>query len=380
MTISKNIYFLGLISGGFLSFNFVGFNPVYIYMVFLMALNLLFFFEEGNYRIKKYTLIMMLIAILLLVIQMLGVSFNKKEIMYYGNTNFITILIFIISILYSLFCIEFYFKNKQMIDLKILYSNLSKFLFTFFLIELLTRILNGNPSLGIIYGFKDSFLFFDSNFTSLVLLSFFNYYQYLHNKRRYNGRLIRFSLFVFICLTFSRAAIFTVILSYLIFYKDKNAIWKAYICLCLYLIVFFILSYLYVFDSFSFLNIDGSFNSKFYIVDVAIFIYEKLNFWSLLFGIGLGNFSNYTNIFAHNIFVTIIIEFGLIGFSLFVIVIFYTCKITKNGAIYIWLSVFICGLSLFGSYSPYVFITIALIYIEEVNERFKKNICNNTNI
>lgn len=74
---------------------------------------------------------------------------------------------------------------------------------------------------------------------------------------------------------------------------------------------------LYLFDDVNFLNIDGSFNSKFYIVNKAMELYEQLPHFSIMFGLGLGNFDKFTEIFAHNIFVTMFMEMGIVGTLLF---------------------------------------------------------------
>ena len=109
---------------------------------------------------------------------------------------------------------------------------------------------------------------------------------------------------------------------------------------------------------------DGRFNSKFDMISQAFEFYTTQSLMTHMFGVGLGNTEQLLGIFAHNIYVTLVLEFGFIGSFLFITFIFYSLKKTNFNSLYIWLPVCISGISLFGAYSPFLFILNAVIYNE----------------
>lgn len=358
-----------ILSGMFFSFfsinDFWFINPTYYFITILLCITWIKVSTEKKAHDFSVSLVMM--ASVFFVSQIFALYITHKSISLDTALNIKTFIIFVISVLYGCVISEFY--DVKSINRYRIYKRLSKFIIVFFVIELLLRIYNGNLNNTWLYAFKSSQLYFDSNFASLVLLSFFMLYLFLFNLKVYQDRYTLIILFILILLTFSRAAIATSIISYVIFYNHRTFRKKALISFVLYLITFLTLCVAYIIFKDSFVSIDGSFNSKFYIVKEAINVLEKESLGSLIFGIGLGNFEDITGIFAHNIFVTFIVETGVVGtltFSMFVI---YTCIRTKLNSLYVLLPMVICGLSLFGSYSPYIFSILAIIVMEtEINE------------
>lgn len=87
------------------------------------------------------------------------------------------------------------------------------------------------------------------------------------------------------------------------------------------------------------------------------------------FGIGMGNTSQFIGIFAHNIFVTMILEMGIVGTVLFLLYVFYTLKLSNGYALFIWVPIFVGGISLFSAFSPFAFIICALICCENMVDK-----------
>ena len=171
-------------------------------------------------------------------------------------------------------------------------------------------------------------------------------------------------LIILLIFTFSRAAIIASLFSFF-FYITTGKYFKhlAIILLCVIVYISMVLINVYLGGE-NFANIDGSFNSKFHIISVAYDIYNNLPFILKLTGIGLANFVNYGGIFAHNIVVTLIFEFGYIGIALFILYISYLYLKTKGDLMYLLLPVLVCGASLFSAYFAFFFILASLTLIE----------------
>lgn len=335
-------------------------NPTYYFILILLCMTWIKVSTETKFN--EFSVALFLMASIFFISQIFALYLTYNSVILGNVLNVKTFIIFVISILYGCVINEFY--DKNVINRQRIYGVLSKFIIIFFLIELLLRIYNGNLDNTWLYAFKASQLYFDSNFASLVLLSFFMLYLFLYNKKVYRDKYILIILFVFILFTFSRAAIATSIISYIIFFNHKTYRKKAIFSFVLYMVTFITLCVMYVIFKDSFIGFDGSFNSKFYIVKAAIAVFERESIGNVIFGIGLGNFEDITGIFAHNIFVTFIVETGIVGTLTFLIFIIYTCIKTKLNSLYILLPMVICGLSLFGSYSPYIFSILAIIVME----------------
>ncbi|MCG9482660.1 hypothetical protein MCL30_12810, partial [Acinetobacter pittii] len=115
----------------------------------------------------------------------------------------------------------------------------------------------------------------------------------------------------------------------------------------------------------SFVDVDGSFNTKFYFISIAINDYPLVPLVNKLFGIGLNNFFYYSDgFFAHNIFVTFLYEFGLLGFLIFLCFIFYSYRKIGKDFTYILMPLLVAGFSLFSAYMPFFFVLLACMYIE----------------
>lgn len=362
----ENIILSGLFFSFFSIHDFWFINPTYYFIAILLCMAWIKISTEK--KAHEFSVALILMAGIFFISQMFALYLTHKSVMLDNALNIKTYIIFVISILYGCVISEFY--DIEKINRQRIYWVLSKAMIIFFFIELLLRLYNGNLNNTWLYAFKASQLYFDSNFASLVLLSFFMLYLFLYNKKIYQDKYTIIILFVFILLTFSRAAIATSIIAYVIFFNHNTYRKKALISFVLYILTFIILCVMYIIFKDSFVGFDGSFNSKFYIVKAAVGVLEKESIGNVIFGIGLGNFEDITGIFAHNIFVTFIVETGIVGTLTFLVFIIYTCIKTKLDSLYVLLPMVICGLSLFGAYSPYIFVILAIIVMEtEANEK-----------
>ncbi|HCB3268873.1 TPA: O-antigen ligase family protein, partial [Citrobacter amalonaticus] len=318
-------------------------------------------------KINKFTLVTMLCCIAFLASQILGIRLVAN---YPEGPNYLTPLLFVYSILISTVVIETIQPIKYIHRLAI-YKKVYNVAVFFLVIELISRILNYNSNKDGFYALKYSVLYFDSNFTGLVILALCSFLLYLKYVKLYDLKQQRRILYVLLIATFSRAAIVAMIVTRIGLANPKKVKSRSYIMLACAAVIFSMMAVEYIYQSESFSDIDGSFNSKFYIINQALALYDKLPFMVHLFGIGLGNTSQFLGIFAHNMYVTLILEMGWFGTTLFVLYIIYTLRISNGYAMYIWLPVFISGISLFSAYSPFIFIIVSLISCE--NMKVKEN-------
>lgn len=358
--IKNERYILLLCCCTFFSINYLPINLIYILVFFLFILGFSHFLLKMT--IKKYSIYFFLFPVLFLLSQFLGLHFNKFY--FNNNVNILSPLLFFISWFLSFFLLQGlpYIPKERRI---IIYNKLIKYSIIFFILEFITRLFLYQGNKEFIYAFKKSFFYFDSNFTGLVILSILAFSLYIEYRLKIANK-TKYILLLLIILTLSRSAIFTSFIliiitnNYLLNFKSKS-----YFLLSIILIIFSYMSIEYIFFSGNYQSIDGSFNSKFYIVKEAFHLYSTLPIENKLFGIGLGNTDLFLNIFAHNIFVTMFLEFGIIGSLLFIIFIIYSLFNSNHYCLFIWFPILIAGISLFGAYSPYLFIINAIIYFEE---------------
>lgn len=246
-----------------------------------------------------------------------------------------------------------------------IYNFIYNILIFFMILEFLLRIVNSSHT-GSFYDYKWSLLYFDSNFVSFIILFFLMFAVFLKEKNIFNIGKIRFSLLIILLiLTFSRASIVSFIVTY--FFVKSGSKYKTPI------FILFLISYFYAATDLvgkytsgtSYVDVDGSFNSKFYLISVAIDNYDSVPLVNKIFGIGLSNFLYYSGgIFAHNIFITLFYEFGILGTLMFVFFLVYSYFKIGKDITYIYIPLLVVGFSLFSAYVPFLFVLIACMYIE----------------
>ncbi|WP_262734782.1 O-antigen ligase family protein [Acinetobacter ursingii] len=241
----------------------------------------------------------------------LYVAFLIWHLVYLGSDPGM-ILNAIISILcFPIFL--FYMKDLNIRQIKI-FLNIC---IVYLLIEVIWRLLHpvyeidkrelvSQDGSGWYYPYKmSSFIFTDSNYVALHIFCLI--FISLLFRLKWHSLI----LFILMMLTISRSGILGAIIIFLYFYIDSTKFSKylrpLFVCA-------FIFGIFYLLLNISVLT-DGSFNSKFFIINSAI-EYTKSHFvlFDYIFGVGLSHSFDLIDIGAHNIFVVLLFETGVLGF------------------------------------------------------------------
>ncbi len=360
ITIKNKDYLLLILCCSFISFNSFPINLIYILGLLLILFGVMTLCIK--LKLNKLTIIYCLFSSLFLISQVTGLYFSS--VTYTININYLSPLLFYFSWLLSIFIPNVILKTSYL-ERKIIYVKSINISIIFLSIELLSRTLLYESSRGFIYALKSSYFYFDSNFAGLVITSLIAFAIYLNKVLEVKVKKQIFLLFVLLLLTFSRAAIVAGIIIIIIYHSIVRFRLKSYFTLLATFFTFSYLLYQYLYLDINFRDLDGSFNSKFYIFSIAEDLYSSLPVDLKFFGIGMGNAESFLGIFAHNIYVTFFLEFGIIGSVVFLSFTAYSLYISKSYTIILWLPIFICGISLFSAYSPFIFIINAIIISEE---------------
>jgi len=359
----SNIILFLVMFTSFFSIAKIGFNPTYLIgfsLIFIYSLNVLF-----QKSIQKNVIPFLLFFLVLLVFQSISFIYNPTP----ESKTFLSSALFLYSILLTP---VFMWGVKKTKERKKMYKCIFTVLLIFLLIELIVRVYMGGGVSSDFYMYKKGFFYYDSNFTGLVILNFLFLFLYLSKRNIYKASNIKFILlWLFLFLTISRASILTAIIVAILFNNLNHIKFKSTLLLGIGFTLVFMLYGLSV-AGVSFVEYDGSFNSKFSIIIKALVAYEDyFSQINKLFGIGLGNTKYILEVFAHNIAVTFVLEFGILGSAVIIYFMYYISKKTNGMALIIIIPNLIEGFSLFSAYSPFVFISLGVIYHEETNTSVK---------
>lgn len=338
-------------------------NPIYILGLILILVGIAL---VDITKIDKVFLLYFFYFICTLCCFGIGLYFFSKQA---SNIVYLSSFLYLYCILMGMQTI-ISAKNLTLYRRQTVYHYSYNFLIIFLILDLISRLINtGSFSINF-YNYKHGWFYFDSNFTGLVIALFLMFAVFLKkNKKYYLSQFKFFVLFLLLLSTFSRASIFSFIVSYLVLkYAGRYMVGFASILLILFIYIFYNMVNRYISGE-SFVEIDGSFNSKFYLINLAIENYDKLDLTSKLFGIGLANFSYYADIFAHNMLVTLVYEFGIIGTSLFLLFLYGMYIRIGKDVLYLYIPLLIGGFSLFSAYMPFFFILLACMYVEVIYDK-----------
>lgn len=205
-----------------------------------------------------------------------------------------------------------------------------------------------------------SILFADSNTVALICLSICFLIFFI--EKAMNVRwLFLSSLSVFLlvgCL--SRSAIISFLISFFLFCNISRKIKILISSMIIPLVIYF---------SVDFFSQDQSLVSKFEIINNLLIFYENSDLPTILFGVGMDGSPNFLGgIYSHIHFVTLLVEFGLIGFLLYLLFMLSVITSTNGNALYILVPIFISGFSYFFYMgAPFFFIPLAVISV--INKR-----------
>ena len=352
------VYFF-LIFCSFFSINKLPLNPVYILSSFIL---ILVFFTMNYKKTSKFNFLFIIYFIFSTISFFLGLYFFNQ---YSSSVVYLSTILYIYCIVLGGATVEI--GGKLSVGQRVfVYNWIYNVLIFYMFLDLIIRLLLSGSS-GSFYDFKWGIFYFDSNFSGLIILLFLMFSIFLKKNQTYDVGKIRFLILFFLLIsTFSRAAIFTFIVCYILLRYFKKLILPFVVLLSIILICFLGFMVKLYMKGESFINIDGSFNSKFYLISIAIDNYPTLPVLNKIFGIGMGNFLFYSDgIFAHNMLVTLIYEFGWFGILGFLLFLCYSYKLIGKDMLFIVMPFTIAGFSLFSAYMPFFFILLACIYIEK---------------
>lgn len=235
---------------------------------------------------------------------------------------------------------------------------------------LFNRILDNSQDINSsFYPYKfSSIMYQDSNFVGLFIVSLFFLCLYLkkYDKEKLNWQMLILAILCFF--TFSRASILTIILfSFLI--GVKSSIKNVFI-----LTVFLVLGFVYIFK---YIISDGGFLARIYIFNIAWNFFKNTSFHNIFFGVGFGNTFNYLGIGPHNIIVVYLLESGIVGLTLLVLLCYKILKQTKFRTGIIMIPFLFNAMSTMGHAIPYLYCIFAIIYTLEKNRYSTKLNSNN---
>lgn len=207
-----------------------------------------------------------------------------------------------------------------------------------------------------------SIMFSDTNETGFFVLIFLSFLTYLHDSKLM--KISRFSLFlgfVFLVLTFSRAAIvgFLVLFVYNYIYKKMHVLMK----FILIIVVVWAAVAVFIF----FLR-DGSFLTKLDIFQKTYQYLFKTNTRNFIFGIGMNQSVKALDIYGHNYITLYLIEYGFIGF-LFFAGLFSLIFFMERKTYYLLIPYLVAGLSFAPYFIPYFFFFLGFIVQLEKDKR-----------
>lgn len=370
MKITKETLFFIALLCSFFSVAICPINPSYLLMLFILISA--FYFFLLNLKLNKITVISLIFFILFSINNLVALYNQGSEELFRLRINYnisidssiLFLLCFFVGIV--TFNITYYSHESKR---QYIYKSIIPYLIFFLSIELVSRILLEQPDEDFIYRFKHGPFFFDSNFLGITIALILCFYQFLYKyKLAKLNKKETIALHFFLICSFSRAAILGYLISRVILYKFKYIKYSVIFLLLIQVIVINVMFLMYK-EGNNFQNIDGSFNSKFYIIDKALSLYQDMPLYIKMIGIGLNNLQYYIGIFAHNIFVTFLLEFGLLGSAIFILYIYFLICKSNWEVIYVVLPIIIIGFSLFGAYSPHFFIFSNIIMAEVWSRR-----------
>lgn len=355
--ISRSFIFFILVFLGFFSVNKLSLNPAYVLGVLFFFLSVVLI--DLRY-VSKYLIINSLLSIAFLCSFLIGINLEKRlhEVVYLSS------FLFCYSIIIGAVCynVGVFLKKEQRIAV---YEKINKTLFIVLVFEFLTRIINPTEGEEGFYKFKESLFYFDSNFTGIVICAFLMLFVFLKEKGIYDiGKFYMWGYIVLLFLTFSRGSILAFLIAYFLV-KISGKYYRISSIIISFFVLYVSVRLINYFDAGNdFRDVDLSFNSKFNIIYNTFDIYNSFNFFQKLFGIGLANYINYGGIFAHTILTTFLIEFGVVGMAVFLIMCIYHYTKTKGYLMYLLFPFLINSASLFSAYMVFYFIIVSLIAIE----------------
>ncbi|WP_370598284.1 hypothetical protein NMD15_00550 [Plesiomonas shigelloides] len=215
----------------------------------------------------------------------------------------------------------------------------------------LSQIFDGN---ALFYRFKsNSLMFEDSNFVGVMLVCVNSMLLVICELKNKKNIYLLGMLFMAIILTFSRASIMAALFTYgvMFFYNSRRSI-KFFTLISGVMLSFYFFSLLYA---------DGSFRSKFYIIDSFESVFYTFDFIRKLIGVGLGNTFEFLGIGAHSIVVVGFFELGAFCFLIYLLIVLLLISLCGISQVYLFVPYLLNGFSLTSTSVPILFLSSGVV-------------------
>lgn len=274
-----------------------------------------------------------------------------------------------VSSMLMLYLIVEFLRNRSLNEIKQISIYFIKITTNILIIECCIRYVLGTlwPKSADFYNYKFySFMFQDTNFAALLILSLYFFLKYL---KIFEGIVLKKYariLFVLCFLTLSRAAILALLFSEILFYKIDNKHYRRQIFIRIIILsigLFVVGTILY-----QFFMADGSFRSKLLILDIYENTKDNLQQYFYL-GTGLNISKQILEIYPHNVLLLYFLEIGMIGLLFKALLIFYVMIKSKWKAILIFLPFFIAAQSAVGYGVHYLYVIFGLIILFQMKKQ-----------
>ena len=345
------------------SFSFLPFDLKYIgVFLFILLFYMIFLLRIKQHEYFVYLSIIFSITFLLLQLASYNLRLDYSLSAGFDSSLLSSILFFIgcmaFPITYVYLCVFINTKTSILGFLKSMIVIVN----SYFIIELVSRLLNYDSSEHSFYVFKSSVFYLDSNFIALILVSYFVFLLFLHDKKIIK---VKYSLYLtvfLIIMTFSRSG-WLVLLYLFLFLKIKNGRLnklRFYIPVIISMLAFSSIYTWYKLHPEMVMAIDPSLNTKFIFLERAI---EHVNQYGNadFFGLGLASSSIIYGRYFHNIIAIFIFEMGIIGTIVFLAYLLLLARIERVYVPVLIIVNLIMGMSLFSTNISYLFFFISLI-------------------
>lgn len=346
-----SIYIAIVFSGYFV--NVLPLQPVYIPFVLGTVGAMVAFWKQRIVVVDKATACSIFFIIYIVISQILLMA-NLEHALF----NVLTSLVYYCLALIGLR----YLSYDNVLSISISFINVSLILLIIEGVYRITHpILTEADRLSGVHGYYqykyNSIMFTDSNFVGIFLLSLFFLCSYLTKYHNCKLKIQKVILAILVLGTVSKAAIASFLLFFIIFELNLK-VWKKIVFLGVSAAVF-LPAYLIQIVT------DGSLGGKFAIFTNTLEYLKNVSVWRLLFGVGFGKTREvFTGTLAgHNLLITYIVEAGVIGVLLLLILWWITLKESKWKAAIVMAPVFLDGMSLIGHAIPFVYCAYAIIIV-----------------
>lgn len=332
--------------------NILPISPVYISYVLSVFILIEYCLTKRKIHINLITAIA--------IVLMIYIGVTQLVIMTNTNHSVINVLFSLSFIVFGMIGLET-IEREKVINLAIKFINLSIPLLVF---EAAYRWMNpiveeNNILTGrTYYQYKyNSIMFDDSNYVSIFLLSMFFLSTYLSKYCNASLKKQKLILFVLTLATLSKAAAASLLIFFVLFDLNISRMKK---------ILIIILAAIYGLSEYINLILwDGSLMGKLNIFISMIEYLKRASIVRILFGVGFGQTSKVIYLGGHNLFVTYIVESGVVGTILLVVLWIEFLRFTKYKVGIVMAPIFLAAMSLIGHAIPFVYCTFVIIYMLE---------------